>query len=203
MTAGCQIIHVEIGSTHLEHRPGISENVPGRAMMQKDCYPSRRSSCHRFHAAEVHSLFREPLQSKLAQCVVAETRDESNGNAKSRQIVGQNRRRTAECHAEIIGEQLPFDRHLFRKTVKDQVQIGFARDCDIEAFLHQSPFCSASITVPGAGQISQSAQAGSRPSYCFVSSLYEMKGRIVFAKECGEFTGPLRLGSRPRTRTRW
>jgi len=64
--------------------------------------------------------------------VGSDLRGKPDAGAEERKIVGEDGGRSAEGEVEGGADQFVLGGHLFRQAIEDEIEVGFADDCDVE-----------------------------------------------------------------------
>lgn len=116
-----EVSHIEVRGSHLEHCSRVGKNMALAVVVQQDRDACRRAARDAFDFSDVDSFRGQSLQGDAAERIISKPRDEADRYAKRRQVVCENRRGTTQGQPKVTCQQLPLQRHNFRKSIENEV----------------------------------------------------------------------------------
>src|SRR6185437_921679 len=124
----------------------IGENAAASFVRQQDGDTRCRPVASLDNMADINALGIKIPQGNLPKTISANLSGECDAETERGQIVGKDRRRTAQGHLESGCEQLPFGGKIVRQSVEDQVEVQLSCNRHIKRIHRWKPLLSITIS---------------------------------------------------------
>src|SRR5580704_8014032 len=113
---------VQFLAGHFVHGAGIRQDVTLLALRKDDRKP-RRFSLELSHVRNIHAARGKPLHTDIAKWIVANAGAEAYAITEVGEVVREDRRRTPQGDAQVLGQVFALQNQFLWKPVQNQIEI--------------------------------------------------------------------------------
>src|SRR5215469_6416639 len=134
-----EALYIEVVHAKVSDRTRVGEHMAFcsvRKQQRNACLPVVSP----LHARNIYAALGKPLTGEASERIVPHHTLKRHSHSHRREVVRHNRRGTPKSYDKVGSQKLAFRWHGRRKPIENEVEVQFARNCNVKARFHNGLF---------------------------------------------------------------